>query len=193
MQHTHAPALAGKFGWSLISTLWSPCSLASAEPQIFHLHCFWEVWIYTVSCPRQIKLMRDNKNTEHQIAKSKESFQCQVLNDVPFSPKCLQGDFYFFIIYFFLLKQTCCPILMLTWGISELLTVEEGTGDSTVDVTKASSSPCSCLCQPAWTTWGPHLTPWLLHLGPTPSTGAGRDFKVGAKHLRNLAVVPWSK
>lgn len=143
--------------------------------------------IYSVSWPGQIKLKRDNSSTEHQNAKSKTTFHCQVLNDFPFSQRCLQGD------SFFLPKQTSCPTSVLTWGISEFLAVEEGAGDNTMGITKISLSPCVCPCQPAWIIWGPCLTRWLVQLGPTPTTGSGRNFKVGAKYLRNLALVPWRK
>lgn len=104
----HAPVLAGRFGWSLISTLWSPWSSASAGPQIFHLHCFWEVEIYSISLPRQIKLMRD-KRTKHHNAKSKESFQCQVFSDFPLSLRCLQGDFFVIIFIFFSPNKPSAP------------------------------------------------------------------------------------
>lgn len=34
------------------------------------------------------------------------------------------------------------------------------------------------------------VPPWLF-LGQTPTAGTGRNFKVAAKHLRSLVLVPW--
>lgn len=103
------------------------------------------------------------------------------------SLRCLQGDFFFFFFFPFLPKHSAqsqgsaeASLRSSLWG--------QHHGHNQDFLPTIRSPVSTSLNHPRFLP-----TRWLVRSGPAPATGTGRDFKLGAKHLENLILVPWSK